>query len=106
MNLIDFFFPDGAPDDLKAFGLVMPEAVRDSLIAVQDAAGNPRHRLSPVALTDGRWALNADVLTEARPDGLFGPVTALNPDNVALVQVLPWDDVLTLLPQPEPMEMH
>ena len=99
MNLIGHFFPEGAPADLRDYGLVMPEAVRDSLIAVQDDHGNPRHRLAPVALTDGRYALSCDVLTEAREDGLFGPVTALDPANIAQCVTMPWPDVLALLPK-------
>jgi hypothetical protein len=97
MTVTDTLFPDGIPADLREWGLVMPQIVRDSLIARQDAHGNPLHRLAPVPLTDGRWALNADVLTEAHEGGLFGPASVLDPQAVALVEVLPWDQVLTLL---------
>lgn len=96
--MIEILFPDGVPDNLKAYGLVMPEAVRSSLILLQNEHGSARHRLSPVALTDGRWALNADILTEVYPSGLFGDANLINEDKVRLVQVLPWADVEALLP--------
>jgi hypothetical protein len=101
MSLIDVFFPDGAPDDLREYGLVMPEAVRNSLIQKQDEANITRHRVSPVALTNGDWALNADVLSEAHEGGLFCHVELLDPENIAQVQVMPWADVLDMLPEPE-----
>jgi hypothetical protein len=101
MNLVDVFFPEGPPDDLRQWGLVMPQSVRDSLIQKQDEANITLHRVNPVALTNGDWALNADVLSEAREGGLFCHVELLNPDNIAQVQVMPWADVLALLPEPE-----
>jgi hypothetical protein len=76
----------------------MPQAVRDSLMAKQDEHNINRHRVNPVALTDGRWALNADVLTEAHQNGLFAHVDLIDPDALAQVVAEPWADVLALLP--------
>jgi hypothetical protein len=101
MSLITIFFPDGAPDDLKQWGLVMPEVVRNSLIQKQDEANITLHRVNPVALTNGQWALNADVLSEAHEGGLFCHVELLDETNIAQVQVMPWADVLDMLPEPE-----
>lgn len=98
MNPAAALFPDGLPADLRAWGLVMPGPVRDSLIAKQDAAGLHSHRVAPVALSDGRWAVCADVLTEAHEAGLFSRVDLLDPAAVALVEVIPWPEVLALLP--------
>lgn len=98
--IAETLFPNGIPDDLTAYGLVMPVAVRDSLVAKQDAL-NLQHRVSPVALTDGRYALNADVLTEAHPDGLFNRIDQIDSDNLAQVITMPWDEVLALLPEPD-----
>jgi len=102
MNLVDVFFPEGPPDDLRQWGLVMPEAVRGTLILKQDTANLHLHRVNPVALTNGQWALNADVLSEAHEGGLFCHVELLDPDNIAQVQVTPWADVLDMLPEPDP----
>lgn len=102
--IAEILFPEGVPADLKTYGLVMPASVRDSLVAKQDALGL-KHRVNPVALTDGRYALNADVLTEARTDGLFNHIDQIDPDNLAQVTTMPWADVLALLPQPDPEDM-
>ena len=46
--------------------LVFSDADAQTLIANQSG----QHRLGPVQLTDGRWFLMEDILTEI-PDGLF-----------------------------------
>ena len=105
MSVADALFPSGVPADLREWGLVMPQAVRDSLVAKQDALGL-KHRVAPVALTDGRWALNADVLTEAHSSGLFSHVDQIEADNLSQVVVEPWADVLALLPVPNDEELY
>jgi hypothetical protein len=93
--MTDFF--TNPPANLRDFGLVMTAATRAALIKKQDDAGITLHRVSPVALTDGRFALNADVLSEAHPGGLFiAPLIA----DADAAEVLPWPDVLALLPAP------
>jgi hypothetical protein len=47
--------------------LIFTDADAQTLIAYQSG----QHRLAPVQLTDGRWFLMEDILTEI-PDGLFG----------------------------------
>jgi hypothetical protein len=46
--------------------LIFTDADAQTLIAHQEG----QHRLGPVQLTDGRWFLMGDILTEI-PDGLF-----------------------------------
>jgi len=46
--------------------LILTDENAEALIAAQDG----QHRLGPVALTDGRWFLMEDILTEI-PEGLF-----------------------------------
>jgi hypothetical protein len=46
--------------------LIFTDADAQTLIAHQSG----QHRLAPVRLTDGRWFLMEDILTEI-PDGLF-----------------------------------
>ncbi len=45
------------------------------------------------------------MLTEAHPGGLFPAVHLVPADALATVEVLPWDDVLALLPKPDPEDM-
>lgn len=99
--IAEVLFPEGVPDDLRQYGLVMPKTVRDSLVDKQDAL-NLQHRVNPVALADGRYALNADVLTEAKTDGLFNHIDQIDPDNLAQVVTMPLAAVFALLPEPDP----
>jgi hypothetical protein len=85
------------PANLRDFGLVMTADACAALVKAQDDAGITRHRVAPVALVDGRYAVNADVLSEAHPGGLFiAPLIA----DADAAEVLPWPDVLALLPAP------
>ena len=58
-----------------------------TLIAYQSG----QHRLAPVQLTDGRWFLMEDILTEL-PDGLFGGRI-----NVSY-ETEPFDNIKELIP--------
>ena len=58
-----------------------------TLIAYQSG----QHRLAPVQLTDGRWFLMEDILTEL-PDGLFGGKL-----NVSY-ETEPFDNIKELIP--------
>lgn len=103
MNLSEFL-STGQPDygTAKNYALVFSSDLRDRLEAIQAEHGDPRHRVKPVGLTDGRWMLCADVLTEVGEGGLyragFGHLDQL---LFPQVQVLPWADAVALLPQPE-----
>jgi hypothetical protein len=57
--------------------------------------GNTSRQLSPVKLTDGRYVLNADLLTDCGQDSTWG-------DYEALLNSLTQEtfDITTLLPQP------
>ena len=55
------------------------------------AAQRGKHRLGPVELTDGRWFLMADVLTEI-PDGVFASGIAVP------YTVEPFEDIAGLMP--------
>jgi hypothetical protein len=102
MNLLELIGTDRIlPADFnpQAHGLVFDDTIHAAILAVQ--ATNARHRIAPVELTDGTWASNADVLTEAT-DGLFEPIFSQLPTELAeQVTVVNWVDVLALLPEPE-----
>ena len=99
MNLLELIGTDHIlPADFnpKAHGLVFDDTIHTALLAVQ--AADARHKIAPVELTDGTWASNADVLTEAT-DGLFEPIFSQLPTELAeQVTVVDWEDVLSLLP--------
>ena len=96
----EILFPEGVPENLKAWAIVLPDALRTELIQMQDALGAARNRANPVPLTDGRWMLCADILEEARPGGLLPEIGWITPEQVAQCVVMPWSEALALLPPP------
>jgi len=70
--------------------LIFTDADAQTLIANQTG----QHRLAPVQLTDGRWFLMEDILTEI-PDGLFQDKL-----NVSYL-VEPFENIESLLPVSE-----
>jgi hypothetical protein len=98
-DLISALFPDGAPDDYKAYALVLPLATVTAMNAAQEAVASTRHKVQPVATTDGRWLVSADILPELAPGGLFEPAMAhFDADALGGVEVMPWVDGVALLP--------
>jgi hypothetical protein len=106
VNLNDLLL-SGEPDyqTSKQYALLLDTTLRDLLAAVQAEHGDPRHRVQPVALTDGRWMLCADLLTEVGEGGLFASGFAhLDPQLFSQVPVVPMAEALALLPQQEETE--
>jgi hypothetical protein len=64
---------------------------------------NAQHQAAPVALTDGRWMLCADLLTEINSGGLYADgFQLLDPALFREVDVIPMADAVALLPVSEP----
>ena len=69
-------------------------ALCQRLVNVQAWYGDPRHVPNPVPLTDGRWSLSADVLTECLPGGLvYGGFSHLDPAGFVGIEVLTLEEV-------------
>ena len=105
MKLSELLIDGRLPADFNApgHGLVFSEGVRDAIIAA--TPDNSPHRIAPVATTDGRYACCADVLTEALTGILVPIFSNIDWGLAAFVDVLPWSDVVALLPVPEPLEV-
>jgi hypothetical protein len=103
-DIIAALFPEGPPADYKAHALLLPLQTVIAMKSAQDAVGGDRHKVQPVATTDGRWLVSADILEELAPGGLFA-VALDHFDAGALdgVEVAPWADGVALLPVPDPM---
>jgi hypothetical protein len=87
--------------DAKGYALVFGAKPYEALQAAQQARLDAQHRAAPVPLTDGRWMLCADLLTEIYPGGLYADgFTLLPPELFDQVDVMPWADALALLPAP------
>lgn len=101
MTLGDLTLPI-AYEDAKGYALVFGDALAGRLAEVWQQYGNTNCVPTPSRLTDGRWMLCADLLTEIGPGGILHAMWA-NVDQSAVmanVEVIPWADALALLPQP------
>lgn len=75
--------------------LIVDAAALASIQTINAEPGNASRQLSPVLLTDGRYVLNADLLTDCGSEATWD-------DYAALLNGLAQDafDISTLLPQP------
>jgi hypothetical protein len=82
-----------------AHALVFGVALAQRLAAVQAQHGDPRHVPAPRGLSDGRFMLTADILTECLPGGLvYGGFSQLDAGRFDEIAVVPLADALALLP--------
>ena len=86
----------------KDLALVYSYAVAVQWYGIQQQHGDPRHVPAGRQLTDGRWMLNGDLLSEMYPGGIIGwACECLTPGIMSQVAVVPMSEVVALLP-PEP----
>ena len=101
-QLIAALFPNGPPENYAAHALLLDHAAVQDMQAAQDAVGSDRHKVQPVATTDGRWMIGADILTELAPGGIFAAaLDHFDGTHLAGVEVVPWADGVALLPVAE-----
>ena len=98
MTLADITLPvsyEWGVSHALAFGAAL--ALR--LAEVQAQHGDPRHVPAARSLTDGRFMLTADILTECLPGGLvYGGFSQLDAARFDEIAVVPIADALALLP--------
>jgi hypothetical protein len=83
----------------QAHALLFDPALAQRLAEVQADHGDPRHVPAPRQLTDGRWMLSADILTECVPGGLvYGGFSQLDASRFDEIEVVPMADAVALLP--------
>jgi hypothetical protein len=86
-----------------AHALVFDATLAQRLAEVQAQHGDPRHVPAPRTLTDGRFMLTADILTECVPGGLvYGGFSQLDAGRFDEIAVVPLADALALLPADSP----
>jgi hypothetical protein len=89
--------------DCKDLALVYPYEVAVALYQVQVEHGDPRHVPVGRQLTDGRWLMLGEVLSEVGPGGLLcGACLHITPEMMANVKVVPLADAVALLPTESP----
>lgn len=87
--------------ECKNLALVYPHEVALIWYSIQQQHGDPRHVADARRLTDGRWMLDGDLLSELYPGGIIGwACKYLTPEIMAQIEVVPMSDVSGLLPPP------
>ena len=82
-----------------AHAFLFDVALAQRLSEVQGQHGDPRHVPAPRTLTDGRFMLTADILTECVPGGLvYGGFSQLDAGRFDEIEVVPLAEALALLP--------
>ena len=100
MTLDQLLQGDVSVDDLRSMWLVFDADIAQRL---KDAQPAYQHQVAPIVLTDGRYALCADLLTEK--DGIYAPTfQALDQTAFPLVNVIHSNEIVSLLPTPEEEE--
>ena len=94
-----------AYEDSRQLALVYSYDVAVALYGVQEEHGDPRHVPVGRQLTDGRWMLCGDVLSEVGEGGILaGAFAHITPEMMEQVEVVPMDWAVALLPPSQPSE--
>ena len=81
------------------YALIFSADLIPELEAVQ-AATPSQHRAKPVALTDGRYMLCGDLLSEVGEGGLYAAgFSKFNAELFSQVEIVLYDDAIALLPE-------
>jgi hypothetical protein len=87
--------------ECKDLALVYPYEVAVTLYGVQQEHGDPRHVPVGLPLTDGRWMMCGDVLSEVGEGGILAQAFAyMTPEIMAQVEVVPMSEVAGLVVSP------
>jgi hypothetical protein len=98
MNLQELIIQNKSYEELKDLALVFNDSLKNILEATQETF-NSQHKASPVELTDGRFMLCADLLTEIQSGGLYSQgFGLLDTDLFSQVEVISMEEAKTLLP--------
>jgi hypothetical protein len=98
MNLQELIQQNKSYEELKGLALVFNSSLKTILESTQETFQS-KHKASPVELTDGRFILCADLLTEIHPGGLYKQgFGLLDADLFAQVNVISMEEASALLP--------
>lgn len=102
MTLADITLPVSY-ESVQGRWLVFEAALAQRLLEVHEQYGNPHHIPNPIPLSDGRFALNADILTECVPGGImYGGFSHLDSSRFSEIEVVLASEIASLVP-PDPV---
>jgi len=98
MNLQELIIKNKSYEELKNLALVFKSSLKEILESTQETFNN-QHKASPVELTDGKFMLCADLLTEIQLGGLYSQgFGLLDNDLFAQVEVISMEEASAFLP--------
>jgi hypothetical protein len=101
MNLQELILQNKSYEELQSLVLIFNSSLKDILETTQETF-NSQHKVSPIELTDGRYMLCADLLTEIGPGGLYSQgFGLLDTDLFSQVEVVSLEEISSLLPSTE-----
>jgi hypothetical protein len=105
MTLADLLATTPDLSSLRSLALILSPSLHAILTAAQAALPAGRqNRVQPQPLSDGRFMLCADILSEVQPGGLYAEGFGRLPASAfPLVEVLPIAEALALRPPAEEM---
>lgn len=104
MKLADLPLPISY-EDAQQYALVFTPYLAKRLAEIYFQHGSNLCKPEPRQLVDGRFMLCADILTEIMPGGLLYNMweAANKAVLLELVEVIPWNEALALLPPDQPI---
>jgi hypothetical protein len=100
MTPLEYIATNPSYAEARTKWLVFSPALKDAMLAKQDTI-QTSHRISPIELTDGRWAVCCDLVTEIN-GGVFTPLfAALDQAALNTATIIEQSEFETLLPEPE-----
>ena len=105
MTLADLTLPMPYTE-CKDLALVYSYEVAVTLYQVQEEHGDPRHVPAGRQLTDNRWMLCGDILSEVGEGGILaGGFAYITPEMMEQIEVIPLADAIALIPPQEPLAL-
>lgn len=100
MNPLELLATQPTFEDLRGHALILSVGLNTAFAQIQEGLGDRQFMAQTVALTDGRYMLGADLLSEIHPEGGLYHLgfEAIPPELLAQVEVIPMADALALLP--------
>lgn len=93
-------------DECKHLAIIYGYDVAVFWYAIQQEHGDSRNVAVGMQLTDGRWMLGGDLLSELHPSGILGwAVPHLTTDIMAQIDVVPMSEMSSLVPT-APFSLH
>jgi len=89
--------------ECKDLAIVYSYEVAVAWYTIQKEHGDPRHVGVGLPLSDGRWMMFGEILSEMYPGGIIGwAVEYLTPEIMSQIDVIPLSEAVALLPDTNP----